>query len=56
MPSGKVVALVASLPATVAVYIHRIRAEYAMLAVTLGATYAAYRREVGALIPFVRPG
>lgn len=54
LASGNALALAASLLATVAAYLHRIRAEDAMLVAAFGATYEAYRREVGALIPFLR--
>ena len=54
MASGSAVVLVASLAATIAAYAYRIRVEDEMLVKALGEAYAAYRREVGALIPFVR--
>jgi hypothetical protein len=56
LASGNGVALAASLLATLAAYLYRIRAEDAMLVAAFGATYEVYRREVGALIPFLRPG
>jgi protein-S-isoprenylcysteine O-methyltransferase Ste14 len=56
LASGNGVALAASLSDTLAAYLYRIRAEDAMLVAAFGATYEVYRREVGALIPFLRPG
>lgn len=54
MASGNAAVLVASLAATFAAYAYRIRVEDQMLVSAFGETYAAYRREVGALLPFVR--
>ncbi|HZZ94920.1 MAG TPA: isoprenylcysteine carboxylmethyltransferase family protein [Usitatibacter sp.] len=54
MASGSAAVLAASLAATFAAYAHRVRAEDRMLVDRFGETYAAYRREVGGLIPFVR--
>jgi protein-S-isoprenylcysteine O-methyltransferase len=53
--SGNFVTVIASLVATCVAYRHRIRAEDAMLVNTFGDAYARYRREVPAVIPFVRP-
>jgi protein-S-isoprenylcysteine O-methyltransferase Ste14 len=54
MASGNMFVLAASPLATIAGYLHRIRAEDAMLVAAFGATYEEYRRQVGALIPFIR--
>ena len=54
MTSGSAAVLAASLLATIAGYIYRIRAEDEMLVAKLGAPYESYRREVGALLPFRR--
>lgn len=54
MASGNLPVLLASLAATLAAYAYRIRVEDAMLLEAFGETYAAYRRDVGALIPFLR--
>ena len=54
MASGNYAVLVASLAVTVAAYAHRIRVEDEMLLQAFGQTYAAYRREVAAVIPFLR--
>jgi protein-S-isoprenylcysteine O-methyltransferase len=54
MSSANPVVLLASLCATIAAYVYRIRAEDRMLVEAFGESYAAYRREVPALIPFVR--
>ena len=52
--SGSVVVLLASMVATFAAYAYRIRVEDEMLVKTFGEPYAAYRREVNALVPFKR--
>jgi len=52
MASGNEIVLLASLPATLAAYAYRIRVEDEMLVQALGQEYAAYRREVGALVPW----
>ena len=54
MASGNYAVLIASLAVTVAAYAHRIRAEDEMLLQAFGQAYAAYRREVAAVIPFLR--
>lgn len=54
MASGNYAVLIASLVATCAAYAHRIRVEDEMLLRAFGETYATYRREVAALVPFVR--
>lgn len=54
MASGAAPVLIASLLATIAAYVYRVRVEDAMLVAALGAPYAQYRREVGGLLPFVR--
>ena len=51
LASGNALVLLASLAATIAAYAYRIRVEDAMLVQAFGEAYAAYRREVGALIP-----
>ena len=45
----------ASVAATFAAYAYRIRVEDAMLVAAFGERYENYRREVGALLPFVHP-
>jgi protein-S-isoprenylcysteine O-methyltransferase Ste14 len=52
MASGNAIVLFASLAATLAAYTYRIRVEDEMLVQALGEAYAAYRREVGALVPW----
>lgn len=52
--SGSVVVLVASLVATLAAYAYRIGVEDRMLEATFGEPYAAYRRDVNALVPLKR--
>jgi protein-S-isoprenylcysteine O-methyltransferase Ste14 len=54
MASGSLLVLLASLLTTFLAYAYRIRVEDEMLVQTFGETYAAYRRDVGALIPFLR--
>jgi protein-S-isoprenylcysteine O-methyltransferase len=54
LASGNYMTLAASLIATSAAYRYRIRVEDEMLVKAFGETYAAYRREVPALIPFTR--
>ena len=54
MGSGNWAVLGASLVVTFAAYAYRIRVEDEMLVRAFGETYDAYRREVGAVIPFVR--
>lgn len=56
LASANVVVFAASLLATCAAYAYRIRVEDEMLAASLGPPYTEYRREVAALIPFLRPG
>lgn len=51
--SGNQLVVIASLLATCAAYSYRIRVEDEMLVQALGEEYAAYRREVAALIPFM---
>ncbi len=53
LASGNAAVFVASLVVTGAAYAHRIRVEDAMLIAAFGEPYEAYRREVGALVPFV---
>lgn len=45
--------VIASVAATFVAYAYRVRVEDAMLVETFGDQYANYRREVGALIPFL---
>ena len=54
LASGNWVTLVVSLAATIAAYRYRIGVEDEMLVAAFGETYAAYRREVGALVPLPR--
>jgi len=56
LTSGSAPVFAASLVATLAGYAYRIRAEDRMLVEALGEPYAQYRREVSALVPFLRPG
>ena len=51
--SGNLLVLLVSLLVTVPAYAYRIRVEDEMLMQVFGDRYAAYRREVAALIPFV---
>jgi protein-S-isoprenylcysteine O-methyltransferase len=53
LASGNALVFVASMAATSATYAYRIRVEDAMLVARFGASYEAYRREVGALLPFL---
>jgi protein-S-isoprenylcysteine O-methyltransferase len=55
LASGNSVTFIASLLATTAAYAYRIRIEDVMLVSALGDAYETYRREVHALLPFVRP-
>jgi protein-S-isoprenylcysteine O-methyltransferase Ste14 len=54
LASGNAFVLLGSLIATSAAYAYRIRVEDEMLVAAFGESYERYRREVGALIPFVR--
>jgi protein-S-isoprenylcysteine O-methyltransferase len=54
LASGNFVTVIASLVATGAAYRHRVRAEDAMLVATFGESYARFRREVPAIVPFLR--
>jgi protein-S-isoprenylcysteine O-methyltransferase Ste14 len=54
LASGNAVVFAASLVATLSAYGYRVRREDAMLVGAFGEAYEAYRREVGALLPFVR--
>lgn len=54
LASGNTLTLLASIPATIAAYSYRIRAEDAMLVAAFGAPYERYRQETGALLPFFR--
>lgn len=54
MASGSDVVLAASLVATTAAYSYRIRVEDEMLVAAFGEPYAAYRRDVNALVPLKR--
>jgi protein-S-isoprenylcysteine O-methyltransferase len=53
LASGNAPVFIASIAATSAAYAYRIRVEDAMLVARFGASYEAYRREVGALLPFL---
>jgi protein-S-isoprenylcysteine O-methyltransferase len=53
LASGSAPVFLLSLAATAAAYAYRIRVEDAMLVARFGASYEAYRREVGALLPFL---
>src|SRR5215472_8235219 len=52
LASGDLLTLIASLVATTAAYAYRISVEDAMLVTRFGASYATYREDVGALLPF----
>ncbi len=54
LASGNWVVLLASLLSTLAAYRYRILVEDEMLVEAFGDSYAAYRREVGALVPSLR--
>lgn len=54
MASGSVPVLVVSMAATVVAYAYRIHVEDEMLVRIFGEPYAAYRREVNALVPLKR--
>jgi len=54
--SGNWITLACSLAATLAGYSYRIRVEDEMLVAALGSPYAEYRREVGALVPYLPNG
>jgi protein-S-isoprenylcysteine O-methyltransferase Ste14 len=53
LASGNAPTFVASIVITSAAYAYRIRVEDAMLVSRFGAAYENYRREVGAIVPFV---
>jgi protein-S-isoprenylcysteine O-methyltransferase Ste14 len=53
LASGNAPTFVASIVITSAAYAYRIRVEDAMLVSRFGAAYENYRREVGAILPFV---
>ncbi len=53
LASGNALVFVASVVTTLAAYAYRIHVEDAMLVAAFGAPYESYRREVGALLPFV---
>jgi len=55
LASGSAAVTVASLTATLWAYAYRIRSEDAMLVNAFGEDYETYRREVRALLPFIRP-
>ena len=54
LASGSAPVFAASLAATSAAYAYRVRVEDAMLVAAFGASYESYRREVGALLPFIK--
>lgn len=54
LASGNLITLVASLAATGAAYIYRIKVEDAMLVGAFGSAYSEYRRELPALVPSFR--
>lgn len=53
LATGNAVVVAISLVATLAAYVHRIRAEDAMLVAAFGESYERYRREVRGLVPFI---
>jgi protein-S-isoprenylcysteine O-methyltransferase Ste14 len=55
LASGSAAATAVSLVATLWAYAYRIRSEDAMLIEAFGESYETYRREVRALLPFIRP-
>ncbi len=55
LASGNGATLIASLLSTSAAYSYRIKVEDEMLVGSLGPAYAEYRRQVRALLPFLRP-
>jgi protein-S-isoprenylcysteine O-methyltransferase len=54
LASGNSITLLASIVATSAAYCYRIQVEDKMLVAALGPSYAEYRRQVGALLPYLR--
>ena len=54
LASGNAVVFLATLVATMAAYAYRIRVEEEMLLAAFGESYERYRREVPALLPFLR--
>ena len=54
LASGNAVVFLATLVATIAAYTYRIFVEEEMLVTAFGASYERYRREVPALLPFLR--
>jgi protein-S-isoprenylcysteine O-methyltransferase Ste14 len=54
LASGNAVTFLSGLVATIAAYTYRIRVEEEMLVAAFGSSYASYRREVPALLPFPR--
>ena len=54
LASGNAVVFLATLIATITAYSYRIRVEEEMLGTAFGASYERYRREVPALLPFLR--
>jgi len=54
LASGNTVIFLAGLVATIAAYTYRIRVEEEMLVTAFGASYESYRREIPALLPFLR--
>ena len=51
LASANLIVLIASIAATFAAYIYRIKVEDQMLTAALGPAYAEYRKHVGALVP-----
>jgi protein-S-isoprenylcysteine O-methyltransferase Ste14 len=54
LASGNTVIFLATLVATITAYVYRIRVEEEMLVTAFGDSYERYRREVPALLPFLR--
>lgn len=54
LASGNTVIFLAGLVATITAYTYRIHVEEEMLLGAFGASYESYRREVPALLPFLR--
>lgn len=54
LASGNAVVFLATLVATITAYTYRIHVEEEMLVTAFGASYERYRREVPALLPFLR--
>jgi protein-S-isoprenylcysteine O-methyltransferase Ste14 len=54
LASGNAVVFLATVVATIAAYTYRIHVEEEMLVTAFGASYERYRRDIPALLPFLR--